>query len=373
MLKILLIEDEPESIETLVEELKRKFEGSRCEVKGFEEAESHLRNFLPDLVILDIFRGSAAADGDTKGLENYDFIWNECFCPIVIYSACPQYVSTKIQEHPFISCVQKGKDSEFKVISCVEEFAPHIEALNNVQKDIRQHINRQLKGIAPVVFDKITDVEARKAVFSRTARRRVAAMMDQPADERIASWEQYLYPPVGSHLLAGDIIKKRSGDKDDPNSYYVVLTPSCDLVDSEERGANVEKALVAQCASIENMLPEIGTSSSTRADRLKEKLLPFLRRGFGSFCLPLPELPHVLPAMTAELKNLELIRLDRISNDTQKEYYRVASVDSPFREMIIWAYIQITGRPGLPERDFDTWAGEICSAVAPKAERGGSK
>jgi len=193
-------------------------------------------------------------------------------------------------------------------------------------------------------------------------------MMDNPLNKEIASWEQYLYPPVGKDLLTGDILKKKGSDEKTPNNYYVVLTPSCDMVSDEHRGPKVEKVLVACCTDVKNMLPEVNAEPTTRSERLKEKLLPFLRRGYGNFCLPLPEFPGILPPMTAELKNLKLIELNKIGNDAQSEYYRIVSVDSPFREMATWAYVQVTGRPGLPERNFDTWADEICSAVVSQEE-----
>jgi len=40
-------------------------------------------------------------------------------------------------------------------------------------------------------------------------------------------------------------------------------------------------------------------------------------------------------------------------------FTRIASIDSPFREQIAWAHLQIAGRPGVPERDIDKWTQEI--------------
>ena len=74
--------------------------------------------------------------------------------------------------------------------------------------------------------------------------------------------------------------------------------------------------------------------------------------------------------MTAELKRLQLIDLKLIGENDECEYCRVASVDSPFREMITWAYLQVTGRPGLPDRDFDDWADHIYRTVN-QGDRGG--
>ena len=66
--------------------------------------------------------------------------------------------------------------------------------------------------------------------------------------------------------------------------------------------------------------------------------------------------------MTADFLRLELIDLDRIGTG-DKEYLRIASVDNPFRELVAWAYVLNAARPGMPERDFESWAEEIIKAV----------
>lgn len=43
-------------------------------------------------------------------------------------------------------------------------------------------------------------------------------------------------------------------------------------------------------------------------------------------------------------------------------FERIASVDSPFRELVTWSYLQVAGRPGLPDRDLDEWAEGIDEA-----------
>lgn len=371
MLKVLLIDDEPTSIETLIEELKSEVGARTRKIEKFTETESGLTDFAPDVVILDIFQGGATAEGDTVGLDKYKFIWDKCFCPIIIYSAQPDDVEGEIEKHPFVRMVQKGIDSEAKVISCVKEFLPHIEALNVVQDEIRQHVNHQLRYIAPVIFDSTEGVEKKKSVLVRMSRRRIAAMMDEPFGEPIACWEQYLCPPVGECLLTGDIIRENAGDPVDPSVYRIVLTPSCDLVSSEKRPAKVKQALVARCGPIDEILADMNLSASTNKKSLKNGINSFLTRGHGTLCVPLPGLPSIVPQMAANLKCLELIELDKIGNNSESEYMRVVSIDSPFREMITWAYVQVAGRPGLPERDIEGWVDDVLAAVAAESTKGG--
>ena len=66
--------------------------------------------------------------------------------------------------------------------------------------------------------------------------------------------------------------------------------------------------------------------------------------------------------MAADLRELELISLSDIGLK-DKPFIRIASLDSPFRELVSWAYVQVSGRPGLPDRDFGSWRDEIMGVL----------
>ena len=73
--------------------------------------------------------------------------------------------------------------------------------------------------------------------------------------------------------------------------------------------------------------------------------------------------------MVANLKNLAVIRYDSIGglDSAQRNFERVASIDSPFREQVAWAFLTTVARPGMPERDLDLWAEEIVEDAAKAA------
>ncbi len=63
------------------------------------------------------------------------------------------------------------------------------------------------------------------------------------------------------------------------------------------------------------------------------------------------------------MRDLDLIPLKEIGTlNSDKKYLRVASIDSPFRELISWSYLQVAARPGLPDRNFESWIQEISDA-----------
>lgn len=74
--------------------------------------------------------------------------------------------------------------------------------------------------------------------------------------------------------------------------------------------------------------------------------------------------------MMANLRNLQLIPIENIGKPGEgKKFIRVASIDSPFREALSWAYLQVSGRPGLPERDLEAWSHEILEALQEGADQ----
>jgi hypothetical protein len=71
---------------------------------------------------------------------------------------------------------------------------------------------------------------------------------------------------------------------------------------------------------------------------------------------------------------LDLIPIEQIDDEETlngKEYVRIASVDSPFRELVSWAYMSDASRPGVPDCDFDKWRDEIL-ATMPSSAQGAS-
>ena len=186
----------------------------------------------------------------------------------------------------------------------------------------------------------------------------MAALMDEPLLEEgsLSAWEQYLCPPVSKDLQLGDILRISEGQSDDPAAFRLVLTPSCDLVSSSGRKPKVKEVLVAKCCSMREGLGRIGMQGEFE-DALSRHSI--LSQGYSGAIVPLPSLQGRIPTMAADLRNLELIPMNDIVAANGARYCIVASIDSPFRELVSWAYLQISCRPGLPDRDLPGWRQEV--------------
>lgn len=361
MLKLLFIEDQPAAIRSVRNLIEKEKKEIQCEEVGFEDAQEKIASFRPDIVILDLLVGGASpGEKEPVGLQTRNFIWdNKHFCPIVIYSAQPEVHDDDHDPHPFVKSIKKGSYTEQKVLSAVCEFLPHVHALKEAERAIANSFSVAMREVAPYAFEAFSDDTQRIDTITRSGRRRLAALMDDPpANERsLASWEQYLFPPVSEDIQLGDILRKDDAPRDDPASFRIVLTPSCDLATSEDRTPKIAKVLVARCCSIKESLALIGWEE-IRENKLKERLPDILTQGYFKTIIPFPSLKNRIPTMAANLRDLELIPVKAIG-ESNKPFLRVASLDSPFRELISWAYMQTAGRPGLPDRAFDSWRKEI--------------
>ena len=357
MLKLLFIEDDQEAIKPVLRLINEKKKDVCCEVSEFKNAEEKIVSFHPDIVVLDLrLEGAFSAETKLEGFNTRNFIWNQRFCPIIIYSGVIEIYENDCDPHPFEKGIKKGANSPQEVLDAICEFLPHVNALKEAESEIRHSFSSAMRDVAPYAFESFADDTQRiNETIKRSGRRRLAALMDEFSIDGtvLASWEQYLFPPICDNTQMGDILKDINANDQDPTSFRVVLTPSCDLVASGGRKPKVCNVLVAKCCSIKDA-QEIVTMN-------KKNLRSVLTQGYSGSVIPFPGLKNRIPTMVAKLRDLELIPVEDI-NTSNGPFLRIASLDSPFRELIAWAYLQTAGRPGLPERDFDSWRDEIMVA-----------
>ena len=378
-MKLLFVEDEPASVAQVKKKVEEEHPDIECEVKGFGEAPEWIAKNSPDIVSLDLVLDDSG-DKAIEGQKTYDFIWKERFCPIIVYSAQPELDAEK-RADPFVKSIKKGRGSPQKFAAAINELRPHAEAIREVEAKVRREFAVALKVVAPYAFEVFPDAKQRKQrddAILRCGRRRLAALMDDLArhgvEECLASWEQYLCPPVSDNVQLGDILQAKDGPVGNPGSFSIVLTPSCDLVSSGNRKPKVRNVLVAACRSMKEGLAGVGMPLKIETIRDAVALEDFrnqlkrtiLTQGYHQKIIPLPRLEGRIPTMAVDLRALVLIPIEQIGLQGT-DYVRIASLDSPFRELVSWAYLQIACRPGLPDRDSDSWCDEIVASCQDRA------
>lgn len=117
------------------------------------------------------------------------------------------------------------------------------------------------------------------------------------------------------------------------------------------------------------------TSLKQRLDRKASDLRGYLRSqlltpgSLGGF-VAFPKLSGRVPTMMANMRDLDLIPFDDVSDREDTRFVRVASISSPFRESLAWAYLQSAARPGVPDRDTTSWAKEITASLGEPGTKG---
>lgn len=359
--RILILEDDVVMAESLTDALRREFgEIDVTVVSRFEEAPSKIAAVKPDVVIFDIFDDQIEEHPEYAVKPAWLAVWNEFFCPVVFHTGheVPEY---KNINHPFARYEIKGPGSQGRVVNHIKEFSPEIDGLRAIRDELTRSVHETLVHVSPLVWQSGKPKAELPDMLLRVVRRRMAATLDHPAAplKKIQAWEQYICPPIGESLLTGDVLLATSGNKHEPASYRLVLSPSCDLVVG--RSNTLKQVLLAECVPASEFVEKASISPK----KLVEDLPSELNKDQVAGLMVLPTFPGVVPLMAANLKKLSLIPYVDIvtKNGETKPFTRIASLDSPFRERLAWAYLQVAGRPGVPDVDVEALAVAIDQAI----------
>jgi CTP synthase len=345
-MRVLIIDDIPEAVDPLCCEIHELHWESV--VHEFTNFESKIDDWNPDVVVIDLMKNAADIEGH-GGIGVFDIIWENRFRPIVVYSADPSLIKQIV--HPLVKYVTKGSGSERVVMGHLNDYDLYVEAIREVQTELIEIGKTALKYLFN--YESTSHFDANQ--FQHLFKRRIAATLDVVKDEgpKPPAHFRYIVPPIGDYPKLGDVIQCLA-----TGEYKIVLTPSCDMVCKHPvRLAKVRQVLVAACKTpCKNDAHELGITGDLEADSM------ILSQGFIKTRMPLPKLGSLLPDLVIHIKAIELININRKTGEVE-DHKRIASLDSPFREQVSWAFIQNSGRPGIPDCDYETWAQEMNDAL----------
>lgn len=358
-MNVLIIDDQQESVKGIKDFCEEKT--WNVNVINFENVYEQIVKFNPDIIVLD---WREDADQMDVGGDILDNIWMNGFRPTVVFSANAPVISIddKLSKSKLLKLIPKG--DEEPVIEYLVENEKFVTALSDYRSEIGSAIIDVLNAVPVFHKEDYPGDDVVKYILSK----RTAAVFDVQYGESLApAWVQYTYPPIVESLCVCDILRVVSKDKDynvkgEPEEYKLILTPSCDMVPGR---AKVTHVLCASCFSKDKFhdIPLADEPKEKHIDKVNNNLnLGYNNKHFN--LVALPGFSNVLPYMTANLKIIELVDLSKIALSVEKiseetEYVRVVTIESPFREQIVWAHMQNSCRPGVPERNTKLWAKEI--------------
>ena len=365
-------------------------------IASFDEALDFLRAHHVDVLVLDVRdqnrtesieqfdeNGSDLTDADV-GTDVYQQVRASRFVPTVFFTGLPQFVRHLVTEDaPFVAVVDKN--------GAVDPFDELTDRVCDILSSEFPAIHRALLWhVDVVVRDFMVDfveknwpqlaAPPRKGDLAHLLLRRLALSLgsggavlraqldgvegvDFGEQEVVHPMRMYVTPPVGDFttgdLLVGPRIPPQPESAEANNghasTWYVVLTPACDLVTGRRKadffvlveclplGSEPELAAWRAAAAAD---PE--SSETKKAERALRRLMrnnPEDKQKDRFIYLPAA---WTIPDLLVDLQ-----RTVHLPFHEHTEYDRVATLDSPYAEALVATFGRYLGRLGTPDLDLD--------------------
>ena len=329
-----------------------------------------------DLLVLDVRDQARAALGQQDaesdpGISVFEQIRARRFIPIIFYTAVPDEVESH-GNSPFVQIVSKIAEDSVRELR---------EAVTLAFQSDFPRIYRLLEGHSTVVTrDFMVEfvekhwgtLSNNKADMMHLLLRHLSVSLGRGAagitaklgydtgddsDETIHA-SRYYAALRSEDYATGDILRgprslSTNDDEGESVSWYVIVTPSCDLVAIRTKA---EYVVLVQCRPLESFKEYVDLMATepddpqlkTRSDRLKSLLRsnPYKQQ---------PDRYHYLPAawMVPDLVVDNQVVVNVSYADLAKHYEKIASLDSPFAEELAHRFARYIGRLGTPDLDLD--------------------
>ena len=363
---VMLVDDEPDArnlLKDLIEGEQFTDEGDTATVTtvpDFEGALSVLESGRYDLAILDVRKGDYNLQPDVEaGQQLQEDITGVRFIPVIFHTGLPRLVK-HLENPPFIQVIEKGAQPEVLLESIQTVLRSELPAVNRA---LVRHVEKiQREYMWEFVADNWSDIIEqgdRESIAYLLARRLASSLSGQSItqlagdltgefnvliqDDKVHPMQYYVMPPMPEPpRMAGDIY---SGSLAEQDGYWVMLTPTCDLVQNK-----AEWLLLARALALKDQ-PEYvkwaENASKSRTDRLT-RLLRNNRSGQQDRYFFLPGALSI-PDLVVDLQEVVTIPRDDAG---LRDLDRLATLDSPFAEALTSQFTRLFGRIGT--RDLDT-------------------
>lgn len=339
------------------------------------EALDELKKDLFDLLILDVKQDQTAEDVENyqAGRIAFEEIKASRFIPVIFYTGLPDEVCDL--ESPTVRIVEKTRGLVEVVEEAIKIFESGIPAINrgmfNLLEDMKKNYfwtfieeyGKYHGGCLPDIStlsylsarrlaNFMTGAEGIKKLVENIERWGDTLNINEP-ESKVNPLRYYIIPSLAKTPRTGDIYTRL----DKQNCYWVVLSPTCDLVNKK-----ISKVLLAACHLLEDQ-PEfkayreavISGKGVSRKQKSLEALLANNRsREHGArdafFFLPSA---LTLPNLIVDFRELATCTAEDLDPENTRAFQRVFSLDSPFAESLLSRYIQFSGRVGMPDLYFE--------------------
>lgn len=381
--QLLFVDDE----EDTCQQVKEYLEGETISESGefpvvetltdFDKALETLETRRFDLLILDLRLGPHDETREEEaGARILQAIQQRRFVPVIFfYTALPHLV--RDLETPLIRVVEKGPSPKPLLAAIQNIFMSHLPAVNRALIRHLETVQRDYMWEFVAKHWEQFGSTADHTALAYLLARRLAISLSGPRIQQLAQdlgdttgvgvteglvhpMRYYVVPPVEKSPLAGDLYH---GQVEDQSGYWVLLSPSCDLVTGREKA---EWVLLAPCLPLAEQTAyqkwQTGLSQPSNTTTRKLRSLLQDNREDGQrerFCF----LPGAitLPDLVVDFQQLVTLLGAQMTT-----LGRLASLDSPFAEALLARFGRYFGRLGTPDLDLEV----ILSRLRTGADKG---
>lgn len=354
-INLLYVEDDKENRDNLTAVLQDEqigdFTISINAIDSFENAISEIKTHQYHIVILDIFLGDPKDNGKEEGLITLEKIQELIFIPIIFFSGNTKNVQDLKSQ--IVGVVTKGDgDLDGGIEGLKKEINRlAISKLPFIKDRIHSYIEEEFKTFfwdiihnernmfKPEMNDlSLGYLMLRKFGTSLSKEKISQIIQDNNLNkEKVHPMAFYLYPTnLEFEYQSGEIIQK-------DNDIFVILTPSCDFVQSANRSRKVGKVLLAKTTLLKD--DQTYKKYISNKDKYRQSISDLIESRKGDRYFFLPQTPFI------ENRIIDFQLKEIVDYEKLNEFRRVAKLDSPFAQSMISSFIRYYNRIGYPDID----------------------
>lgn len=366
-LKILYIEDDKDNREELIE-LLSDWEINDCKIiiEGEESFEIATRRICEDgfhMVILDLYKGRAGDGGEKLGLTTLRDVKSHIFVPIIFYSGNTAAVSNFKSQ--VVGVATKGDGGIDELKNEIGRLTSH--SLPFIIENIYEFINHKIKEyfwgtihenntiFKPDDNDHSLGYLLLRNICNSLSRDNIYKIIGDGsiAEDKVHPMEFYIYPRNDdAEYENGDIIEHKESKE-----VYVILTPSCDFIQTGKRKRKAHMVLLAHTRLLTeepNYIEylkykcKVGKSEADRKkeDTYKGKIIQLIESRGNDRYFFLPRTPFI-ENRVIDFQNKIMVVYD----DLNLKFNRLAKLDDPYSQAMSTSYIRYYNRIGFPDLD----------------------
>jgi DNA-binding NarL/FixJ family response regulator len=358
--RILIIDDNPNMTRDAERELHDAFENDELDVEivvtnSFEDGFRLVREGACDVAVLDVRRDKQGHEPEDaqRGRRIYSDIRDIRFLPVIFWTALPHEVLDQ-RMPPLVDVLPKEDLDKLPDAVRAAINSGSVETMDGIEKHVatvmRDHMWKELapnwsEDTAGGKTDELAHI-----LITRVAH----SLQDQALPELTQGPSHcYLYPPLSVHHRPGDLLRCSSDEK---VSWWVVLTPACDLA----HDGKAEFALLCKA----NPLADSPQYKAWKQSGSKERwnILNKLLSGKIARYHYFPKFREI-PDLLLDLENSKSVPIADL-----KSYFRIASLVSPYCDALLTKHSHFRGRVGTPDLNVDSVKARL--DLAPFVENG---